>query len=79
MCKLLLALGEFTAPAIVDAEAGDDAIDDQETVGVGGEGLGEGLEEVELVFAVDGAGVGDVLECDVWVHWALSVLCLVWG
>ena len=49
LVEFLLAVGELAAAGVVDAETGEDGVDYQEAVGVGGEGGGEGGEEVELV------------------------------
>jgi hypothetical protein len=39
LVQFLLALGQLAAAAVVDTEAVHDAVDDQETVFIGGEGL----------------------------------------
>lgn len=49
LIEFLLAIGQFTAAAVVDAEAVHDAVDYQEAEFVAGEGVGERVEELELV------------------------------
>ena len=49
LVQFLLPVRELAAAAIVDAEAGHDAVDYQEAVFVAGEGGGERVEEFELV------------------------------
>ena len=49
LIQLLLAIGQLAAAAVVDAEAGHDAVDYQEAVFVGLEAGGEGVEEFELM------------------------------
>ena len=49
LIQFLLSVRQLAAAAVVDAEAGHDAVDDQETVFVTGEGGGERIEEFELV------------------------------
>ena len=51
LIQLLLAIGQFAAAAVIDAEAGHDAVDDEEAVVVCGEVGGEGVEEFELVLS----------------------------
>lgn len=49
LIELLLAIGEFSTTAVVDAETVHDTVDDEEAVLVAGEGLGERVEQFELV------------------------------
>lgn len=68
LIQLLLAIRQLPPSAVIDAETGHDAVDDEEAVFVGGEVGGERVEEFELVLAVEGAGVGDVFLGGVGVH-----------
>ena len=49
LVQLLLTICKFASTAVVDSEAVHDAVDDEETVLIRGERLGEGIEELELV------------------------------
>lgn len=69
LIQFLLAIRQFPPSAVIDAETGHDAVDDEEAVFVGGEVGGERVEEFELVLAVEGARVGDVFLGGVGVHW----------
>lgn len=49
LVEFLLAIGKLAAAAVVHAEAGHDAVDDEETVFVARELRGEGVEELQLM------------------------------
>ena len=49
LVQLLLALAEFSTTAVVDAEGGHDAVNDEETVVVGGEIDAEVIQELQLM------------------------------
>ena len=61
LIQLLLPIGQLAAAAVVDAEAGHDAVDYQEAVVVGGEVGGERVEELELVLWGRGCELGDLI------------------
>ena len=61
LVELLLALVEFSAAHKVDPEESHDAVDDQEAVLIAHEVLGDLVEQFELVFRVDGSGIGDII------------------
>lgn len=58
LIQLLLTICQFATTAKIDAETGHDAIDDQESVFVGGEVGGKGVEEFELVLEVVNGEIG---------------------
>lgn len=57
LVQFLLPVGQLAAAAVVDAEAVHDAVDDEEAEGVAGEGVGEGVEELELVLLIGWFGL----------------------
>jgi hypothetical protein len=67
LAKLLLAFRQLATTDIICAEAGDDAVDDEQTELAVDELLRETLKELELVFAVGAAGVCDILLGGFWV------------
>ena len=60
LVQLLLPIRQLPTPAVIDAEEGHDAVDDQEAVFVCRKRLIEDVEEFELVLAVLRARVEDV-------------------
>lgn len=87
LVQVLLPLVEFAAPSVVHAEAGHDAVDNQEPVLVRGEELGQLLEKFGLVLAVlrsriryvverlirvDTEALGDLLD-SLWSKRAFSI------
>ena len=49
LIQLLLSIRQLSAPAVVDAKTGHDAVNDQKAVFVGLEAGRKGVEEFELV------------------------------
>lgn len=49
LVELLLAIGEFSAPAVIDAETSHDAVDDEQTVLVGREVCRKSIEKLKLM------------------------------
>lgn len=68
LIELLLTLVKFTTADVVDAEERHNAIDDEKTVLVADEVLGNFVEEFHLMLGVDSPGVSDVL-----LGWVQSV------
>ena len=60
LIQLLLTICQFPASTVIHTEARHDAIDDEEAVFVCDKYSGQGIEEFELVFRVEGTGVGYV-------------------
>jgi hypothetical protein len=63
LVELLLTLVQLTAASIVDAKQGHDTVDDEETVLVANEELGDLVQELHLMLRIDGTSVGDVVLC----------------
>lgn len=61
LIELLLALIQLSTADIVHTEESHDAVNNEKTVLVADEVFGDFVEELHLVFGVDGTGVGDVL------------------
>jgi hypothetical protein len=69
LVELLLALVQFTTASVVDSEQGHNTVNDEKSVFVTNEELGNLVQELHLVLRVDGSSVGDVV---------LSYILLVW-
>lgn len=52
LIQFLLSVRQLATTAVVDAETGHDAVDDEEAVFVAGEGGGERVQEFELVLSL---------------------------
>lgn len=76
LIQLLLPISQLAPPAEIHAEAGHDAVDDEQAVFVGGEVGAERVEKFELVLAIEGACVGDIFLGGVGVHCAVGEF---WG
>lgn len=63
LVEFLLALIELSATDIVDTKQGHDAVDDQETVFVIHEILGDLVEQLHLMLRIDSTSIGDVFKC----------------
>jgi hypothetical protein len=61
LVELLLALVQFTTASVVDSEQGHDAVNDEKSVFVTNEELGDLVQELHLVLGVDSPSVGDVV------------------
>ena len=62
LIELLLTLIELTATDVVDTEQGHDAVDDEETVLVVHEILGNLVEKLHLMLRIDRTSISDVFE-----------------
>jgi len=68
LIELLLALVQLASASVIDSEQGHDAVDDEETVLIADEELGDLVEELHLMLRVDGASICDiVLRCKLLV------------
>lgn len=61
LVELLLTLVELTTASVVNTEQCHNAVDDEQTVFVADEELGDLVQELHLMFRVDGTGVSDVV------------------
>lgn len=57
----MLTLVELTTASIVNTEQCHDAVDDEQTVLVTDEELGDLVQKLHLMLRVDGTGVSDVV------------------
>jgi hypothetical protein len=68
LVELLLALVQLTTASIVDSEQGHDTVDDEKSILVSNEELGDLVQELHLVLRIDGSSV-----CDVVLSWMLLI------
>lgn len=68
LIQFLLPIGQFTAATEVHTKAIHDTVDNQQPILAAGKLLGEVIQQLELVLAVERSGVCDVLLGSVWVH-----------
>ncbi|KAL5358940.1 hypothetical protein BJX96DRAFT_52298 [Aspergillus floccosus] len=68
LIQLLLPIRQLAAAAVVHPEAIHDAIDDQETVLAARKLPTQRVQQLQLMFAVERAGIGDILLRRVWIH-----------
>jgi hypothetical protein len=61
LVELLLALVQLTTASIVDTKQGHDAVDDEKSVFISDEELGDFVQELHLVLRIDGSSVGYVV------------------
>lgn len=61
LIELLLALIQLTTTGIVDAEESHDAVDNEEAILVAHKKLGNLVQQLHLMFGVDGTRIGNVV------------------
>lgn len=63
LVEFLLPFIELTTPGVVNTEESHDAVDDQESVLVADEKLGDLVQELHLVLRIDSASIRNVVLC----------------
>jgi hypothetical protein len=61
LVELLLTFVQLSSASVVNSEEGHDTVDDQQTILVAHEILGNFVEKLHLMFGVDSTSVGDVV------------------